>query len=220
MSKKQFFFKQIALTIVFWCIPFSQYAQSQYENLARVLILPYFDNTNTKLFGYMPNAIYEGLNVSMKDRFEYREVKLNTQWKKKIPKKGKPKKSLIRQLAKSLDCDFIIYGYFNYNKKENKIVIHTYIYLAYEDKFVRVADTKNPVDTTIFIAVDKVSEKLVAEIRKIAEAQMQEEKTLSSKKTINLLMTQDKDKEELARLKRLFVSNYEGTFYTLEEYEI
>lgn len=191
------------------------------DDLAHVLILRFQDNTHSKNFGYMPGSIYEGLNVSMKKRFEYKEVKLKKSLAKLVPQTGKMKEQVVRKLAQQSDSDFIIFGNFDFNKKENKLIIHTFIYLRYDDKFVKVADTKNPVDTTIFLAVDKVSAKLVAEIQKIAEAQ-EKERSAASKTAggVNVIAAKDKSLgPEVERLKLEMARRYEGRFVTYEEFQ-
>jgi len=164
------------------------------DDLAKVTILPYIDSTKTNNFGYMPGSLSDAIDKSMQNMFEYNRVKgpiLN----KFIQKNTKDKKEFsdkdIKNISEKFKSDFIIYGYFTYEKDNNKIkkerkdkiIINTFIFLLDGKNFITLQSIKNPIDGTLFEATDKVANFIVDEIKKIALARQQEAEKKSNKLT-------------------------------------
>jgi hypothetical protein len=177
------------------------------EELARVVILPFRDRTNSKNFQYMSESLSDAISTSMLKNFSYTrinpdEVKKATydaeQYviKNKIIKKSsaqvkkgektdaelqldEDQLSLSKRLAKNLKSEIVIYGHYTYDNVTNELVFSTAIYLVESDAVKELEATKNVVDNTIFKATNKVAKNLVDTINVMIEEASGTKKTVA-----------------------------------------
>jgi len=147
-------------------------------DLAHVGIINFTDKTSSPDYQYLSESIPNAINSSMQKKFEYiRSNPESTQRtaEKYGSKKALPDQNLVRKITADTNSDIIIFGAYNFNRQENMLAITTGIYLKSSDKILFLPEITNPIDSTIFKAVDKTAAQIVEKIAKITSRQ--EEKT-------------------------------------------
>ncbi|MCP4136263.1 MAG: hypothetical protein GY754_35160 [bacterium] len=157
--------------------------------LASVAILEFSNRTGSKDYDWLKTSLPDGINDSMKERFEFKRTG-KEQILAALKKRGK--KSLdqlnaadTRFIAKTSKSDIIILGDYTYNKETKKITIIAEVYHVSRNSITAKLDIKTAVDSSMFNVVDKVAEKIIAHIGKIATEDMDipAEKTPGPEKT-------------------------------------
>lgn len=149
------------------------------EQLAKVSILNYEDKTGTKDFEYMPGSLTDAIDKALQKRFLYtreapeKSEKVAKDIKTKAKKFG-PEEA--EEYCKKTGTDILVLGSFTFDKDTNEIVISTQISLGAKDKFRTLAEKRNPVDNTIFQAVEHVADTIILEMTKIAVEQQEKAK--------------------------------------------
>ncbi len=141
------------------------------DDLARVALVPFSDQTKTNRFAYMPKSLGDAIDKSMQSRFEYRKTSQAGIAAVTNNRKSKPTVKLARRVSEKTDSDIVIYGHFNLDKKSQEIVVFTNIYLRDTGKAIKIETIRKPTDVTIFEAADKTAALIVAEINKLAQQQ-------------------------------------------------
>lgn len=174
------------------------------ENLARVAILEFSDQTGSKDYQYLSSSIALGVDKSMKERFDYNPIPAETAKQRTVnivSDRGLSKDN-ARQAASAAEADVVIGGSYSLASGGNKMHIRVAIYLTSTDQYIELPEFTNPVDGTIFQAIDKVSEKIIAKIKEIASRQQTQ--TQDSNAKISLQRTAETSWRD---------KNFEGVFY-------
>lgn len=188
---------------------------AQEDDLARVSILKFYDNTKQQSFGYLSTSIAEAIDKSMQQRFEYKKLNIDLKKRRRVPNVKD-----IKSLARKKGADFIIYGHYNFDKSKNQILIYVSIYITYNTKNIKIDVVRNPVDASLFSATEIVAAKIVGEIQKIATEQEKEKES-----QITLIFTdgdaknQAKLKAHARRLQAYLGQSYKGQYVTFDEYK-
>jgi TolB-like protein len=162
------------------------------ENLARVAILTYEDETRTNNFGYMPASLTEAIDKSLQQRFSYvrEEPSASEQHRRDIREKG-----LFTARDAALYCSknnvqFIVFGKLNFDPQTKKLKVTTYISQG-TDKIRTLKERSNATDATIFALADKVADDIVAEFAVIARDQPVRDATATAGKKVELARVVD-----------------------------
>lgn len=179
--------KSLAITLtVFLSFSAGLFSQKkgEKEELATLSILNYEDKTGTKDFGYMPGSLNEAIDKALQKRFQYvkadatRSEKTAAQIKQKAKKFG-PEEA--EAFCKQTNTDILVMGSFRFDKEENVIIITTRISLGSKENFRTLPEKRNPVDNTIFQAVEHVADSIILEMTKIALEQKEKAKVAGKK---------------------------------------
>lgn len=140
------------------------------SELARVAIFKYSDQTGSGNLAYMKDSIPDALDESMQQNFEYNRVEPARAYKTGSSIEQKlvaDDKAALKQASEQLNADILIYGSFN-SLENGNIEIKTSIWLNANEKLVALKPVTNPVDNTVFQAIDRVAGNLISEVKRIA----------------------------------------------------
>lgn len=192
------------LVYLFAAMAISAATPAANENLARVAILEFSDQTGSKDYQYLSSSIALGVDKSMKERFDYNPIPADTAKQRTANMlSDRPlSKDNARQVASAAEADVVIGGTYTLASGGNKMHIRVSIYLTSTDQYIELPEFTNPVDGTIFQAIDKVAEKIIAKIKEIASRQ--QSTTADSNAKISLQRTAETSWRD---------KNFEGVFY-------
>ncbi|MCB1146743.1 MAG: hypothetical protein KDK38_08065 [Leptospiraceae bacterium] len=178
IRKSQF----ISIFLLFFCFQTIILAQDNSANLAKVAILTFFDETGSSDFAYLPDSLAKVMRKSMAQKFEFAPI--DSQYSDSMAQAARSKGSFgdatsLAALAKSLQADIIMFGYLKFDQGDQKIILDPRIYLNETQTILELEPVKNPVDDSIFSAVDKASQIAVDEITRIALENRYENETIS-----------------------------------------
>jgi hypothetical protein len=200
-----------------------------------VAIFSFEDQTGSRDFAYMSDSISDAINESMQKNFSYDrvnpdEAKTSLQKAKdkvqqesaktKFKDKEEELLKIYKIMAKEIKADIIIYGFFTFNSKEQKLEIKTRMFYVSSQEFADIPDISNKIDSTIFGATDKTAQNIISEIRKMTEtvSTPEETKTASAaEKKPDSTAGKPADTGKITLTKKLakkfarFIDNYNGT---------
>lgn len=160
-------------------------AAGQEDDLAHVAILNYSDRTGTKDYAWLSNSLPDAINKFMLERFEFRRPNPD-KTQTETDKLGKNKQlnpKDVALIAEKTDQDIVIYGYYTYNEKENKMTIYSRVYHHQGQTLIGKSRVDSPVNNQIFVVVDSVAKQIVRDIYKfVAQQEAQQPKTDKPKK--------------------------------------
>ena len=161
---------RLTLVVVVAIVSGHAYA-AEADDLARVAIVEYVDETGTSSFQYLSTSLTEAVDTSMRKRFEYRRIEPSRVGSARAKNKKRVSKEEAEKLAAKLDADILVSGNYSLNATKTRVKIYTNIFLREGAAWVNIPEVSNKVDSTIFNATEKVSARTVQEINRIAEAQ-------------------------------------------------
>jgi len=142
-------------------------------DLARVAILTYEDESQTKNFGYMPTSLTEAIDKSLQKKFEYvrEDPKKSEAARAKLKRQGVLSAREAAEYCYKNDVQILVFGKFNYDSKSKELIVDTFISLGSESKFRALKERRNATDATIFTLADRVADDIVLEMTAIAKEQ-------------------------------------------------
>jgi hypothetical protein len=180
---------KITITGIFFSTLGTLFAQNvnieKKEELARVAIIPFEDNTGTKNYSYMPKSLVKAIDGSMAQNFRYEKIHpeevIPALQKMQVEKKEKETQNdIIKKVAKELRADIVIFGGYTVDQETQKIVISVNLFLGLTNEMVKIPDTENAIDNTIFTATEKVASTLVSEIDRMVADYEKKQKIAST----------------------------------------
>ena len=153
----------------------SLFAQQKQSDLAKIAILEFEDRSGTGNFGYMPKSLARAIDSSLKKKFEYisADGQIPLQYAK-LARLAKPEleKSDWQSIAAQSKTDILILGHFTFDAEQNQLLIEPFIFTELSDSLIVLPVTRNAVDDSLFGAVDRVADNIVAELTRIAQEQL------------------------------------------------
>lgn len=174
----------------------SVFPDNKKEDLARVAILNFYDDTGTNDFGYMSQSIHDAILQSMHKKFEFLDVDEKA-IKGKYPDSQPDKKKdepYIKKSAKALKADIIIYGSYSFDKQTEQLILRPKILFVPIDEDASIKEVSNPVDNTIFQVTEKVSENIVTEINRMLDAYAKKSRNKEA-----IVSSEDKNKKVISK---------------------
>lgn len=159
--------------VVFSLVLISLWAkETPKEELARVGVLKFTDATGLSRLGYMPHSLQEAIDNSLQKRFEYRRQDrklLDQVMEKKAPQAKELSPAQALDICKETKTDVLVYGHFVYNSENNELTIFPKILVSAQNRFISLKSIKNPIDDSLFAAVDLVAQEIVLAMLKLAQ---------------------------------------------------
>ena len=164
------------------------------EEIAKVAIMPFSDQTNSENFQYMIESLPEAIDRTMEKIFEYKKIGMD----KTIPIQKEYEKDFVMfdssrtsNSCKRLDADILIFGHFNFDEATNNIIINTAVFLELSQRMIQIEPLKNPVDNTLFSATEKVATNIIKEINSIYMEEEGIEPTKTTSKLGKIVLRKD-----------------------------
>lgn len=109
----------------------------------------------------------------MKERFDYDQIPTETAQQRTVNSlNGGPlTKENAKAVAQAASADVVIGGSYALASDKRSIYIRVSIFLTNANQCIELPEFSNPVDGTIFQAIDKVSENIVLKIKEVAARQ-------------------------------------------------
>jgi len=143
------------------------------KDLARVAILTFTDETETKNYDYLPQSLTDAIDKSLQNKFEYlREDPVESAIKRAAFSEERaftPEQATA--FARTNNFDFVVYGSFTLDRKTRKIIVTTNVATGLIEKFRRLKERQNNADATIISLTEKVADDIVAEMTDVAKSQ-------------------------------------------------
>ncbi|MES0489312.1 MAG: hypothetical protein ABUK01_04925 [Leptospirales bacterium] len=164
--------RRIFIIILFAVLPLSLSAKNKQneDQLARIVILPFTDNTKSEDYRYLSSSLVDAVGKAMQKKFEYEKVgigKIKTMYRYET-------KVLVdnevKAAAKQVNADIVIYGIYDYDTETNEIIFTVDIYFPKIGEKKTLETVRNPVDGTLFQAADAVADLIVIEINRTVES--------------------------------------------------
>ncbi len=163
------------------------------EQLARVAILNFVNNTNSAQYEWASKSFPDAINKSMQQNFEYiRTPQATAQQVADKFRGGKATYNLddLAKIAKEAKSEIIIFGDYVYDKKKGQLRFRARVFHIDGNRFIGNVKETSPIDNRVFTKVDVIAKKIVDQIYRYALAVDEEEakKAREKKEKLRLLV--------------------------------
>jgi len=152
----------------------SSYAQkkaktAEASQLAKVVILPFTDDTKSEDYGYLSGSLVDAIDKKMQKGFEYQkanfaQIKTLHNYQSEILTDKQ-----IKTAAGLIGADIVIYGVYTFDQEAKQIVISIDIHFPNIGERKSLDPIRNPVDSTLFTASDRAADTIIVEISSTIE---------------------------------------------------
>lgn len=226
----------IRISLVFLLFAAGAAHADEANDLARVGIVRFINNTNSNDFEWVEKSLPDAIDISMKARFEYvrlDEAKVQAAAGQVTPGKtvgtgdasagGRYSKEDAALIAKASQADILIYGNFVADHANEELVLYATIFNAASNRVIGQVENRTPINAKIFKNIDQMASEIVSEIYRFA---LQSSQTKSQKNLKLLVLVpsfESADEKavamrELEHLKQELAARSPGRYLTIYEF--
>lgn len=136
-------------------------ASDSNDGLARVVVLPFTNQTKSKSYDYLAESLSSAIDAGMASRFEYKRAVIDTQ-KEFVMRlhATENRRQLIEEFSKQHNLDIVIAGYFA-SQGSRQILIQTEIYDKKSANNFAEFGEQSKIDSSLFTVSDAIAQRTV-----------------------------------------------------------
>lgn len=197
------------------------------NELARVGIVKFINNTGSSDFEWVEQSLPDAIDTSMKARFEYSrldEDKVQAAAGQVPPGPTGYSREDAEKISTLSQADILIYGNFFPDEGADELVLNAIIYNAAGKRVIGRVENRTPLNAKIFKNIDQMAAGIVSEIYRFALQANQEGNTKKKLKLLVLVPSYSTDQEEqqarqeLENLKQELAAKTPGRYLTIFEF--